>query len=102
MFHLFSSLEILSFHLAFKRLDFGREKRMPPLGSNNIADAAVAGMLWYTSRIAQHIPSLQAFYIYEEHYHNEVHGCGDRWSVIGWIEVVRNARKVVGTLGKCL
>lgn len=99
MFSLFTSLEVLSFHFSFGQLHFGQahqpEARTP-------VDAAEAGMLWYTSRIVQHIPSLQVLYINEGH-DDENHNSGHHWSVKGWLNVVSKpggTREVVGTLRK--
>ncbi|KAE9385786.1 hypothetical protein BT96DRAFT_1026479 [Gymnopus androsaceus JB14] len=109
--HLFSSLEILALHCLFKRLHFGNRKPWHALArvgntgqfEPSAADITEAGLLWYTLRIAQRIPSLQAFEIHEEAYYDEEFCCGGRWFVKGWLHV-QNApsggREVVGTLKK--
>ncbi|KAE9406388.1 hypothetical protein BT96DRAFT_1014896 [Gymnopus androsaceus JB14] len=109
---LFSSLEILGLHCSFKRLDFGRRKpwralahvgNTDQLEAPSAADIAEGGIFWYTSRIAQRIPSLQAFDIHEEAYYNEDNCCGGRWFVKGWLHVLNSpngGREVVGTLNK--
>ncbi|KAE9406386.1 hypothetical protein BT96DRAFT_251626 [Gymnopus androsaceus JB14] len=109
---LFSSLEILALHCSFKRLHFGRRKlwcALPRVGNTSqleapsAANIAEAGMLWYTSRFVQRIPSLQAFDIHEEAYYDEEFGCSGRWFVKGWLNVLNapsGSREVVGTLNK--
>ncbi|KAE9387617.1 hypothetical protein BT96DRAFT_1025806 [Gymnopus androsaceus JB14] len=102
---LFSSLEILGLHCLFKPLHFGCRKpwRAPQLETPSAADIAEAGILWYTSRIAQRIPSLQAFEIHEEAYYDEANCCSGRWFVKGWLNVqnaLSGGREVVGILKK--
>ncbi|KAE9385818.1 hypothetical protein BT96DRAFT_567115 [Gymnopus androsaceus JB14] len=110
--HLFSSLEILALHCSLKRLHFGRRKPWHALArlrnagqleAPSAADIAEAGISWFTSRIAQRIPSLRAFEIYEEAYYDEEFCCGGRWFVKGWLNVLNapsGNREVIATLKK--
>ncbi len=71
------------------------------------AKAVEAGMLWYTSRIAQHMPSIETFYVRDEgqEYLDSIK-CRNDWSTEGWLSVEScgsrvescEGRRVVGAL----
>lgn len=105
MLRLFPSLEILTLHRSFKRLHCDH---VEPWRSNTRqtveipgADTTKAGILWYTSRIAQRVTSLRAFFIYEQAYFNEKYCWGGRRFLEGWLTVsnaLGGGREVVGKL----
>lgn len=86
MLCLFSSLETLSLR-PLKWLHFGQKKpwcRNVRQDGAAPVDIAEARILWYTSRIAQRVPSLKAFYIHEE---SEQFSGEGHWCLRGWLGV---------------
>ncbi|KAJ3775923.1 hypothetical protein FB446DRAFT_723344 [Lentinula raphanica] len=101
----FSSLRMLFLSGAFKRLDFGSDKLLPPvrpLNSTVALDALIAhaetGTLWYTSRIANEARSLESFYIREESYETQTDIAGQAWHLIGLFHVMNGNRDIRGTI----
>ncbi len=60
-------------------------------------------MVWYASRIAEHIPSITAFYIFENGYEeldDDVEYNPLEWYIEGWLHVedtLGGGRRVTGT-----
>ncbi|KAJ3987673.1 hypothetical protein F5890DRAFT_740053 [Lentinula detonsa] len=89
----FSSLQVVNLLYASHCLHFGKKKpwtschkaksRRHPVKRAGPVETESA-MIWYTSRIARRIPTIDAFYI-EEYGYDEPIGSGDRWEVLGWI-----------------
>ncbi|KIK69314.1 hypothetical protein GYMLUDRAFT_35391 [Collybiopsis luxurians FD-317 M1] len=100
----FPSLRAVGLWNSFAHLRFGKRKpwkRLRATINQNYkmpgAVMAEAGMLWYTTRIAQAIPSLHAFFVHEREF-PRVPG----WQVNGWFTVQVSpqdgSRSVVGRL----
>ncbi|KAJ3715901.1 hypothetical protein DFJ43DRAFT_1101661 [Lentinula guzmanii] len=100
----FSSLQVVNLSHASHCLHFGKKKpwtschkaksRRHPVKRVGPVETESA-MIWYTSRIARRIPTIDAFYI-EEYGYDEPIGSGDRWEVLGWI----NAHELRRTHGQ--
>ncbi|KAJ3968088.1 hypothetical protein EV361DRAFT_965086 [Lentinula raphanica] len=89
----FASLTIVNLLNTFQSLDFGSEKPWQDPSIVEVYDGTLIGpvatefsMIWFTSRIAKAIPSIQAFYIDEES-RNGPGKTGGNWRLRGWIFV---------------
>ncbi|KIK64995.1 hypothetical protein GYMLUDRAFT_39407 [Collybiopsis luxurians FD-317 M1] len=101
----FSHLRVLSLPHIIDRLQFGREEPWQPVrqvNENNTlethAAAAETALLWFTSRLAKQVPSLEAFFIKERGSIEQGNGNERSWYLVGWLHVVSGRRDVEGSL----
>ncbi|KAJ3745668.1 hypothetical protein DFH05DRAFT_1041500 [Lentinula detonsa] len=104
----FSSLQVLHLHHIFKRIRFESRRCVTPLRDANrtstldtLAARAESGLLWFTSRVAKRVLSLDTVFINDMGPKYKRHGRGSRWYLEGWLQVLNN-RDVDGVLRRCM
>ncbi|KAJ3711641.1 hypothetical protein DFJ43DRAFT_1107553 [Lentinula guzmanii] len=104
----FSSLRVLFLHHIFKRLRFGSRRCVTPLRYANrtspldtLAARAESGLVWFTSRVAKRVLSLDTIFINDMGRKYKKHGRGSHWYLEGWLQVL-NDRDVDGVLQRCM
>ncbi|KIK64947.1 hypothetical protein GYMLUDRAFT_258496 [Collybiopsis luxurians FD-317 M1] len=106
--HRFPCLRHLRLIQIFKRLESGRNE---PWQSQRVLDPAdefknkkilpanvETGLIWFTSRIAKRVRTLDAFYIDQRGFKHEQTGTGFGWLLSGWLQVIGGNRDVDGEL----
>ncbi|KIK64946.1 hypothetical protein GYMLUDRAFT_258495 [Collybiopsis luxurians FD-317 M1] len=106
--HRFLRLRHLRLVQIFKRLESGRNE---PWHSQRVFDAAdefknekmlpanvETGLIWFTSRIAKRVRTLDAFHIDQRGSQHEFTGTGFGWRLSRWLQVIGGNRDVDGGL----
>ncbi|KAJ3723351.1 hypothetical protein C8R42DRAFT_720473 [Lentinula raphanica] len=98
----FLCLRSLSLEDPLRILNFGNDKYFTPIrpvDSSSVVDVLYAraetGLLWYASRIAKEIKTLDTIYVNESGFS---HDGQESWCLLGWLHVLNSNRDVGGTL----
>ncbi|KAJ3824814.1 hypothetical protein F5880DRAFT_1505945 [Lentinula raphanica] len=98
----FLCLRSLSLEDPFRILNFGNDESfipIRPVDSSSVIDVIYAraetGVLWYASRIAKEVKSLDAIHFDESGF---THDGQESWYLFGWLHVLNGNRDVGGTI----